>query len=275
MLFVCPTPIGNMGDITHRVLETLRAVDLVAAEDTRRTGRLLAHFEIEKPQLSFYEHNELKRVPEILAMLRSGRDVALVSDAGMPGISDPGYRLVKAALDEGLAVSVLPGPSSIDTALVASGFASDAFTFIGYLPRKLAERERTLKEVAAIGHTCVAFETPHRLRTTLAAAAGVIGDRRIAVCRELSKRFEEVRRGTAAELAAALPERVKGELVLVFAPADPADKHVADDDQQRDALRELLLAGVPARQCADIVARLTGSSRNQAYRMALELKESE
>lgn len=271
MLYVCPTPIGNMGDITQRVLEALRLADVIAAEDTRRTGRLLAHFGIDKPQLSFYDHNELKRIPEVLGLLREDRNIALVSDAGMPGISDPGYRLIKAALDEGLPVTVLPGPSSIDTALVASGFATDSFLFLGYLPRKQGERAQALREVAAEPRTCIAFEAPHRLSSTLNDAAGIIGDRRVAICRELSKRFEEVSRGTAAELAAALPDKVKGEIVLVFEPAaTDSDK---DSDGQAAAISELLDAGLPARQCADIVARLTGSSRNETYRLAIKLKE--
>ncbi|MHB0915056.1 MAG: 16S rRNA (cytidine(1402)-2'-O)-methyltransferase [Thermoleophilia bacterium] len=272
MLYICPTPIGNMGDITQRVLETLRLADVIAAEDTRRTGRLLAHFGIGKPQLSFFDHNEIKRIPEVLGLLREGKSVALVSDAGMPGISDPGYRLIKATLDEGLAVTVLPGPSSIDTALVASGFATDSFLFLGYLPRKQGEREQALRRVAAEPGTCVAFEAPHRLPATLKSAAGIIGDRRVAICRELTKRFEEVSRGTAAELAAGLPDKVKGEIVLVFEPASAEPD--ADDSGRALAIRELLDAGMPARQCADIVARLTGSSRNEAYRLAIRIKDS-
>lgn len=272
MLFVCPTPIGNLGDITHRVLETLRAVDIVAAEDTRHSGRLLAHFGIEKPLVSYYEHNELKRIPEIIALLRDGKDVALVADAGMPGICDPGYRLIQAVLDAGLEFEVLPGPSALDTALVSSGFPTDSFVFLGYIPRKPADRERLLKLIAAEGRTCVAYEAPHRLPATLKAMAPVIGDRQIALCRELTKRFGEVRRGTAAELTAGLPEKVRGEIVLVFEPAEAATADAEADNRRDAALRELLAAGLPARQSADIVARLTGTPRNAAYRLALEIK---
>ncbi|RJQ44241.1 MAG: 16S rRNA (cytidine(1402)-2'-O)-methyltransferase [Gaiellales bacterium] len=274
MLHVCPTPIGNLGDITTRVLETLRKVDVIASEDTRRTGRLLAHFAIDKPQLSFFEHNEVRRVPEIIGMLREGRDVALVSDAGMPGICDPGYRLIAAALDAGLPVQVLPGPSALDTALVASGFPTDSFVFLGYIPRKRSEREQMLRMIAAESRTCVAYEVPHRLAATLAAAPDIIGDRRLAVCRELTKKFEEVDRGTAAELAARLPEKVRGELVIVFAPDEKAAPSGNwDGEELAEAIRDLLAAGISPRVAAGIASRLSGIPRNRAYSLALELRK--
>jgi 16S rRNA (cytidine1402-2'-O)-methyltransferase len=273
MLYVCPTPIGNMGDITLRVLETLRSADLVAAEDTRRTGRLLAYFDIDKPQLSFYEHNEMKRIPELLDLLREGSNVALVSDAGMPGICDPGYRLIKAAIDEGLEVEVLPGPSALDTALVSSGFATDSFVFLGYLPRKQGELRQVLKQIAADSRTCVVYETPHRLAATLAAVADIIEDRRLAVCRELTKKFEEVNRGTAEALSAALPEKVKGEIVLVFDSVDSAPEDGTDEETALTALKELLDADVSPRQAAGIVSRLSGLSKNKAYSLALRMKD--
>jgi 16S rRNA (cytidine1402-2'-O)-methyltransferase len=274
MLYVCPTPIGNLGDITLRVLETLRTVDLVAAEDTRRTGKLLAHFDIEKPQLSFYEHNETRRVPEILDLLREGKNVALVSDAGMPGICDPGYRLIGSVLDAGLDVEVLPGPSALETALVASGFATDAFVFTGYLPRKKGERDEALRAIASENRTCISYEAPHRLAATLAAAAGIIGPRRMAVCRELTKKFEEIRRGTAAELATAFSEKVKGEIVLVF---DAQEVSRADDDDERElaaALTELLAAGLSPRHAAKIAASLSGAPKNRTYDLALQIKKN-
>jgi 16S rRNA (cytidine1402-2'-O)-methyltransferase len=273
MLYVCPTPIGNMGDITLRVLETLRSADLVAAEDTRRTGRLLAYFDIDKPQLSFYEHNEMKRIPELLDLLREGSKVALVSDAGMPGICDPGYRLIKAAIDEGLEVEVLPGPSALDTALVSSSFATDSFVFLGYLPRKQGELRQVLKQIAADSRTCVVYEAPHRLAATLAAVADIIEDRRVAVCRELTKKFEEVNRGTAAALSAALPEKVKGEIVLVFDSVDSAPEDGTDEETALTALKELLDADVSPRQAAAIVSRLSGLSKNKAYSLALRMKD--
>lgn len=275
MLSVCPTPIGNLGDITLRVLETLKTADLVAAEDTRRTGKLLAHYGISKPLASFYEHNELKRLPAILDRLRAGEQVALVSDAGMPGICDPGFRLIEAALAEGLAVEVLPGPSAVETALVASGFPTDSFIFLGYLPRRKKDREAALSLLATETRTAVAFETPHRLAATLAESARILSDRQIAVCRELTKLHEEISRGTAAELAASLPEKVKGEIVLVFAPAAAVDGPAADPDARaaKSAAR-LLDAGLTPRQAADALALLGGISKNRAYRLALELEKT-
>ncbi len=278
MLSVCPTPIGNLGDITLRVLETLAAADLVAAEDTRRARKLLSHLQISKPLVSFYEHNELRRLPRLIEKLRAGDRIALVSDAGMPGICDPGYRLVKAALDAGLPVEVLPGPSAIETALVSSGFATDSFTFLGYVPRKKGDREKTLEAVAAEPRTCIAFESPHRLKTTLRAADAVLGDRQIAVCREITKKFEEITRGSAAALAAGLPERVRGEIVLVFAGAGPgagatAVSAPAAGTDVEQALRQMLAAGLPARQTADLAAALSGMPRNQAYQETLMIKK--
>ncbi len=275
MLYVCPTPIGNLGDITLRVLEVLRSADLVAAEDTRRTRKLLAHYQISKPLVSFFEHNELKRLPALINQLERGETIALVSDAGMPGVCDPGYRLVKAALAKDLPVRVLPGPSATLTALVSSGLPTDSFLFWGYLPRKQKEREQALMQIGAEPRTCVAFESPRRLKATLTAAAAILGDRKIAVCRELSKKFEEVTRGTATSLAAGTPDAVKGEIVLVFAGAVPEEKK-ADGRlaQIKEPLSQMLAAGLSARQAAGIAASLTGISRNQAYRMALELKKT-
>lgn len=272
MLRVCPTPIGNLGDITLRTLEALRDADIIAAEDTRHTRKLLSHHGISKPMVSFHEHNELSRLPELLAKLRDGKELALVSDAGMPGICDPGYRLIAAAIEEGLPVEVLPGPSALDTALVASGFPTDSFVFIGYLPRRKGELEKALTAIASETRTCVAYESPHRLAKTLAAASPVLGDRRIAICRELTKRFEEIIRGTAAELAANLPEKVKGEIVLVFEGAGTTEKKAPEDDSAEQALRGLLEEGVSARRAAELISLATGISRNRLYKKALELK---
>ena len=273
MLYICPTPIGNLGDITRRVLDTLRQVDLVAAEDTRRTGKLLSHFEISKPLLSFYEHNELKRLPELIDRLRSGEDIALVSDAGMPGISDPGYSLVAAALEADLPIQVLPGPSAIETALVASGFATDSFLFVGYLPRKKGELREALQRIAAVDHTVVAFESPHRLKATLAEAETIIGMRRLAVCRELTKKHEEISRGTATQLAAALPERVRGEIVLVFDAGIEAELTPLDEEELDYAIRELMAEGMSSKRIAELVSFFTGASRKTVYEMTLKMKK--
>ncbi len=274
MLYICPTPIGNLGDITLRVLDTLRQADLIAAEDTRRTRALLSHYGISKPLVSFYEHNELKRLPELLGRLRGGDTIALVSDAGMPGICDPGYRLIAAALAKELPVEVLPGPSAIETALVSSGFATDSFVFLGYLPRRKGDLKKVLSGVAAQTRTCVAFETPHRLRATLAAAAPILAGRPLAVCRELTKKFEEITRGSAAELADGLPEKVKGEVVLVFGPGEAVSGEAAAKAHLDELLRELLDAGLPARRAAALAALATGAPRNRAYKLAVEIKES-
>lgn len=272
MLRVCPTPIGNLGDITLRTIEALKNTDLIAAEDTRHTRKLLTHFGISKPMISFHEHNELSRLPELLAQLRDGVEIALVSDAGMPGICDPGYRLIAAAIEEGLPVEVLPGPSALDTALVASGFATDSFVFIGYLPRRKGELEKSLETIKNESRTCVAYESPHRLAKTLAAASPILNNRRIAICRELTKKFEEISRGTAATLVAELPEKIKGEIVLVFDGAGTVEKMAPEVDFAEKALSGLLEEGLTPRRAAELLSLATGNSRNRLYKKALELK---
>lgn len=273
MLYICPTPIGNLGDITARVLEVLRQVDIIAAEDTRRTRRLLKHFGIDKPLTSFFEHNEVRRLPEILGRLKKGDAIALVSDAGMPGICDPGYTLVRAALDENLPVEVLPGPSAIETALVASGFPTDAFLFVGYMPRKKNERRRALEDIASQGRTCVAFESPRRLSRTLAEADTISELGRIAVCRELTKRYQEVRRGRASELIRQMPDPVKGEVVLVFEPANRNAAEGGGIAQLEHAIRELLAEGLSTKRVAELLSQLTGAPKSRVYELAIQLKK--
>ncbi|MBE0428821.1 MAG: 16S rRNA (cytidine(1402)-2'-O)-methyltransferase [Thermoleophilia bacterium] len=275
LLYICPTPIGNLGDITLRVLEVLKKSDLVAAEDTRRTLKLLSHYGISKPLTSYYEHNELRRVPELLGHLREGKTVALVSDAGMPGISDPGYRLIKSALDEGLPVEVLPGPSSIETALVSSGFPTDSFLFTGYLPRRRGDLRKALAGINREHRTTVAFEAPHRLRHALEETAALMGERQIAICRELTKKFQEIKRGSAAALLAGLPEKVRGEIVMVFEgkPAPEAREDEAKEKEVKTALTLLLDAGLSPRRASEIVSLLTGAPKNKAYRLALAMNQ--
>jgi 16S rRNA (cytidine1402-2'-O)-methyltransferase len=275
VLYICPTPIGNLEDITLRVLEALRKVDLIAAEDTRRTMQLLTHFSISKPLVSFFEHNEVVRSREIINRLRMGDSVALVSDAGMPGICDPGYRLIQAVVDEGLQFDVLPGPSAVETALVSSGFATDSFLFLGYLPRRRGDLKQVLARISAESSTCVAFETPHRLAATLRQAEELLGERRIAVCRELTKKFQEIKRGSAAALAAALPEKVRGEIVLVFEGAQKSEAAEEPDlAAVETALGDMLAAGVSARLAAGIAAQLTSLPRNRAYELALQVRKA-
>jgi 16S rRNA (cytidine1402-2'-O)-methyltransferase len=262
-LVVCPTPIGNFEDITLRVLSALREADVVACEDTRRTGMLLDRYGVKAKLVSYHEHNEAARASSLVGQMREGAVVALVSDAGMPLVSDPGYVLVRACVAAGLPVEVLPGPSAAITALVASGMPADQWHFHGFLPRKKGE----LREVLSHGEgTLVAFESPRRLPATLQLLAELDGEREVAVCRELTKTHEEVVRGTAAELAAryaATPP--KGEIVLVLAPLTPPASD-AIDPRAVEALRELVEAGAHPRKAAGVVAGLTGGSANALYR---------
>ncbi|MBN2171302.1 MAG: 16S rRNA (cytidine(1402)-2'-O)-methyltransferase [Candidatus Krumholzibacteriota bacterium] len=219
-LCLVPTPIGNLEDITLRALRVLGEADLVVAEDTRRTGRLLAHHGIRARQISFHEHNEQRQLPRLLAELAAGRRVALVSDAGTPGISDPGFRALRAALEAGHAVEVLPGPTALVPALLGSGLPCDRFRFEGYLPRREGQRRGALAALAEEERSTVFYETPQRLARSLAVLAELLPDRPVAVAREMTKLHEEFWRGTAAELAAALAGRaIKGEMVLVVGGA--------------------------------------------------------
>ncbi len=266
-LAVCATPIGNLEDVTLRVLRELAEADFVLCEDTRHTKRLLERHGIETRLLSYHEHNEAQRTAEIMPQLHEGRRVALVSDAGLPGVSDPGTRLVSAALDAGVPVTVLPGPSAVTTALVASGFGTDRFQFLGYLPRRAGERQALWEELAGWPHAAVALESPQRLAASLASLAEALPDRPAAVCRELTKRFEEIVRGSAKELAERFSGPSKGEITLVVGPAEPSPS--GEEQDAVDALGELVAAGAARRPAADVVSRLTGISRNRLYRGSL------
>jgi 16S rRNA (cytidine1402-2'-O)-methyltransferase len=260
-LIVCPTPIGNLEDITLRVLAALREADLVACEDTRRTRILLDRYGVSAKLVSYHEHNERARAAELVERMRSGAVVALVSDAGMPLVSDPGFVLVQACVAAGLAVEVLPGPSAVLSALVASALPSDRWRFVGFLPRKKAE----LETVYGSPETLVAFESPQRVEKSLTALAAIDPQRPVAVCRELTKLHEEVVRGTAAELAeryAASPPR--GEVVLVVGAAPAGTQE--DLGPALDAVRRLVEAGAKLRPAASVVADLTGVSANAIYR---------
>jgi 16S rRNA (cytidine1402-2'-O)-methyltransferase len=265
-LAVCATPIGNLDDVTLRVLHELGEADVVLCEDTRHTRGLLERHGIEAKLLSYHEHNEAKRVAELLPRLEAGVRMALVSDAGLPGVSDPGARLIAAALGAGVPVTVLPGPSAVETALVASGLVGDRYQFVGFLPRGERQLDALWTELARWPFPVVAFESPQRLPRTLASLARVLPDRPAAVCRELTKRFEEVARGSASELAARFAEPPKGEVVLVLGAAGVQREDVVAASA---VVGELVAAGVPRRQAADVVARLTGTSRNALYRSSL------
>jgi 16S rRNA (cytidine1402-2'-O)-methyltransferase len=267
-LAVCATPIGNLDDVTLRVLEELRAADVVLCEDTRHTRVLLERHGIRARLLSYHEHNEAKRTRELLPRLEAGERVALVSDAGMPGISDPGARLVAAAIERGVPITVLPGPSAVETALVASGLAGERFQFLGFLPRGERALAALWRDLAAWPHAAVAFESPQRLPATLRSLAATDPDRPLAVCRELTKRFEEVVRGRAAEVAPRFASAPKGEVTLVIGPGE-GGRGAADPAMAADAVAELVAAGAPRRTAAEVVARLTGLARNELYRRTL------
>ncbi len=221
MLYIVATPIGNLGDISLRALETLRAVDWVVSEDTRKTGIMLKHFEISKPQISFFEQNEKKNLPRILGLLKEGRDVALVSNAGTPAVSDPGFTLVRAALEQGIELSAVPGPTALIMALVLSGLPVHAFTFRGFPPRKSSARQRFLAVDADSPHTLIFYESPYRLHAFLQDALQVYGDRQAAVANDLTKKFEQVDRGL---LSALIPlyadQKLRGEFTVVIAGKD-------------------------------------------------------
>lgn len=211
------TPIGNLGDITLRGIEVLKDVDVVAAEDTRHSGLLLKHFEIKKPFVSYHEYNEAARTAELIERLARGEKVALITDAGTPGLSDPGQRLIRECIKRAVPFTIVPGPSSILTALVGSGFSTDKFSFRGFLPVKSGQRERELRAAAEREETAIFFESPYRLATTLAACIDIMSERQLCVARELTKKFEEFRRGTAAELLAHYQAHPpKGEIVLLI-----------------------------------------------------------
>jgi 16S rRNA (cytidine1402-2'-O)-methyltransferase len=267
-LAVCATPIGNLEDVTLRVLRELREADVVLCEDTRHTRVLLDRHRIRARELvSYHRHNEARRTAEVLGRLGSGERVALVSDAGLPAVSDPGTRLVAAALDAGVPVTVLPGPSAVATALVASGFASERYQFLGYLPRSEKAREPLWTELARWPYTAIAFESPKRLPASLASLARALPRRRVAVCRELTKRFEEVVLGSAADLAARFVEAPKGEVTVVLGPA-AVDRSPEIGDVV-GSVRELVEQGISRRRAVDLVARLTGLPRNELYRRSL------
>jgi len=268
-LAVCATPIGNLDDVTLRVLHELREADVVLCEDTRHSRILLDRHGINARLLSYHRHNEAARAEEVLGRLGRGERVALVSDAGLPGVNDPGSRLIRAVAAAGLEVTVLPGASSVETALVVSGLAGARYQFVGYLPRRAGELRELVQRLAKWPDAVVAFESPRRLPASLAVLAEVMPERQAAVCRELTKRFEEVARGTLRELGARFPQPPKGEITIVLgatAGCAPTEERV---DEGLAAVAELVAAGVPRRKAADVVARLTGASKNALYRGSL------
>lgn len=279
-LYVCGTPIGNLEDVTLRVLRVLREVDVIAAEDTRHTRKLLNHYKLNTPLFSLHEHNERARIAELLKRLQSGQSVALVSDAGMPAISDPGGALIAAAAQEGVEIVVVPGPTAFVAALVGSGLPSDRFAFEGFLPRHPARRRERLEELAYDPRTLVFYEAPHRLVETLQAMLEVWGDRPACVARELTKAFEEWQRAPLSQLAAYWAAHTpRGEFVIVVAGAPQAAGRAAGEDGEKAldeaslaaAVRSRMAAGMDKKTAVKAVADEFGVPRRVVYRAALEI----
>ena len=269
-LFLVATPIGNLEDISVRALRTLREASLIAAEDTRRTRLLLVHFDISTRLTSYFEHNKLAKLDAVLDALQAG-DVALVSDAGTPNLSDPGYELVRAALAAGHPVVPIPGPSALLAALVASGLPSDAFVYLGFLPRKESERRQLLAAVAREPRTLVAFEAPHRLLAALADVEAELGDRPVAVARELTKLHEEIFRAPASQARRHFEQKeVLGEITLVIGGAATMPPVAWDAARVRAELQRLVTGGAQKKAAARQVAQLAGWPQRDVYRMAIE-----
>lgn len=269
-LFIVATPIGNLEDITLRALRVLREVDTIACEDTRQTGKLLAHFGIQKPTVSYHEHNEAARTDELVKKLAAGASVALVSDAGTPLVSDPGYRLVQAAIAAGVTVTPIPGPSAALTALSGAGLPTDSFRFCGFLPAKSSQRRKLLEEFRAETCTLIFYETPHRILDALEDVEAVMGTRPAVVARELTKLHEEFLRGTAKEIRAELAARpsVKGEITLLL--GKPAESAATDDTPIEEAVRKAESLGLSRMDAIKHVAKERGLAKRDVYRKLTE-----
>jgi 16S rRNA (cytidine1402-2'-O)-methyltransferase len=270
ILYVVPTPIGNLEDITLRAVRVLREVSLIAAEDTRRAAILLSHLDLRTPVTSYFEHNKLSKLDRVLAALEQG-DVALISEAGTPGLSDPGYELIRAAIERGYPIVPLPGATAAITALVASGLPTDSFVFVGFLPRKAGERQRALADVRAERRTLIFYEAPHRVAETLEDMLTIFGDRSICAARELSKVHEEIWRGPLTQAIARFGAEALGEFVLVVAGAPEADRWA--EDRVRAALQAEIEHGASASESARKVAEISGWNKRTVY--ALLNKEQE
>lgn len=274
-LYVCATPIGNLEDITLRALRVLKEADLIAAEDTRVTIKLLSHYGISTPMTSYHEHNEATRGRELIEEMKAGKKVALVSDAGMPGISDPGHRLIKACIEEGIPVEPVPGPSALITAVVISGLPTDSFIFQGFLPKKKGERTALLNELLSSGRTVVLFESPKRLKRTLEEALEIDPSISAVVARELTKKFEEVIRGTVSELLSRLRStEIKGEIVLLFGPTKKRAQ-IPEPDDLREAVVDLIKKGTRKKQAISEVAKKYGISKHLVYETVIDIHEKD
>lgn len=275
-LYIVGTPIGNLGDMTFRAVQVLQQVSLIAAEDTRHTGKLLHHFQVSTPQISYHEHNRISRLPELLERLRQGNAIALVTDAGMPGISDPGYDLVKACAEAGLPVVPIPGVTAAITALSASGLPTDQFVFVGFLPAKGQERRDRLDTLPIERRTLIVYESPYRLRQTLQDFAAWLGKtRKITIARELTKLHEEFWRGTVAEAIALYATREpQGEFTLVVAGAEAPMQPLLSEAALKAELQGLLNQGLSRSQASRQLAQQTSLSRRQIYQLALAIPDA-
>jgi len=268
VLYVVATPIGNLEDITYRAVRILREVDLIACEDTRQTRKLLEHYGIEKPTVSYHDYNEQERAQELVAKLQQGLSVAQVSDAGMPGISDPGYRVVKLAIEQGSRVAPIPGPSALIAALAASGLPTDAFEFRGFLPAKSGQRRTALESLRDVQHTVIFYETPHRILESLQELAAIPGaERQVVVARELTKLHEEFIRGTAKEIHKSLEGReLRGEITLLIGKAETAD-HGTREKNLPTRLKEIMqLERLDEKAALKVLAKEQGLSKSELYR---------
>jgi len=274
ILYLVGTPIGNLGESTIRAMETLRKVDLIAQEDTPRTGKLLNHLQIEKPLTSYFEHNKLTKGPQLIAELVSGKSIALVSDAGMPGISDPGTDLIKACIEAGLKITVIPGPSALLTGLVASGLDTNGFTFLGFFPREDSAQKKLLTTIAAEFRTMVFFESPHRLPATLRILREQLGDRRCCVARELTKIYEDYRRGTLSEVLKFYEQGpIKGELTVMVAGCSELQSEQTPTWEEVDEYTSQLLdQGSNTGEAAKEAARKFGLPKREIYNRLISQK---
>ena len=268
MLYLIATPIGNLGDITLRAIETLKSCDEIYCEDTRRTAQLLNHLGIEKPLYSCHTHNERMRSEAVAAALRQGKEIAYVSDAGMPGVSDPGAILVQTCIEQGLPYTVAPGASAVLTAAVLCGLPPQPFSFFGFLPRETKPRREMLDTIAKTPHLCILYESPHRVQSSLIDLRERLGNVRAAVLRELTKKFETVYRGTLSELIETFVEEPKGECVIAVLPEPDSAEGTADPNELMDAL----LQSLSVKDAASVAAEKLHISKKQAYALALERK---
>lgn len=274
-LYICPTPIGNLDDITMRTLSTLREADLIMAEDTRHTVRLLNHFDIKKPLTSYHEHNKFSKEEYIIDKLMSGENIALVSDAGMPGISDPGEEIIKACIENDIEVIGLPGASASVLALVVSGLPTGKFAFEGFLSSKKSERRRELEELKNEKRTIIFYESPHRLLKTLKDMEEILGDRKIALSRELTKRYEEINRGKISEIIEEYSKRdIKGEIVIVMEGADESSETENSEEEEisiEEELRKMIDSGMTKKDAVKKLSKDKNIPKNEVYKCSLNL----